>query len=266
MNKRISINDILAAKGKRKLACTTAYTYPVARIVSELEFDLVLVGDSLGGEILGYRSTVEVTLEDVIYHSRAVVRGNTRSYVVGDMPFLTAERSPEQALLNAGLLVQKGGVDAVKIEGGAEKRDTICKIAGAGIPVMGHIGLNPQKILKLGKYTVKGRNPEEEGTILQDAHVLEESGVFALVLECVPETLAQKITENVSVPTIGIGAGSACDGQILVCNDIFGFRTRFQPRFVKAFGDVPSEMKAALERYRDAVQNGSFPDADHSYA
>jgi 3-methyl-2-oxobutanoate hydroxymethyltransferase len=260
-----NIIDIISAKSKRKIVCTTAYTFPMAKLISELDFDIILIGDSLGMEIQGYTNTIYVTLEDIIYHCRAVVRANTSAYIVADMPFLSTDVSISETIKNAGMLIQKAGADAVKIEGGKNKAETIKALVDAGIPVMGHIGLNPQKILEMGKYSVQGKSGEQEKDVLESAKTLQDAGVFSIVLECVPAQVAKKITEAVSIPTIGIGAGRLCDGQILVSNDIIGMHPEFRPKFVKHFGNAGLVMKEALLKYKTEVENGSFPDAEHSY-
>jgi 3-methyl-2-oxobutanoate hydroxymethyltransferase len=263
--KKKTILDILNAKGKKKLVCTTAYTFPVAELLSTLDFDVLLIGDSVGMEIQGYKNTVRVTLQDILYHSRAVVRANQNCFVVADMPFLSTDISIAESVRNAGMLVQQSCVDAVKIEGGIEKIQTIQAILNAGIPVMGHIGLNPQKILKMGSYTVQGKDHKSETHLIQDAKALEKAGVFSIVLECVPPALGKKITKVLSIPTIGIGAGPDCDGQILVSNDILGFHEHFKPKFVKEYAHLFEEMKKAFLAYQSEVRSGKFPDSEHSY-
>lgn len=260
-----SITDIVQSKSKRQLVCTTAYTFPVARYVSDAEYDIILIGDSLGMEIQGYPNTLYVTLEDIIYHCRAVVRGNVKCFVVADMPFLSADISIPEAVRNAGMLIQKGGADAVKIEGDRHMADTIAAIVKAGIPVMGHIGLNPQKILEIGRFSVQGRTEKSEKDILETANALVDAGVFSIVLECIPSHLSKVITGSIPVPTIGIGAGSYCDGQILVSNDIFGMRQDFKPKFVKQYANISEIMKEALLKYKSEVVSGQFPDEEHSY-
>ncbi len=263
--KKRTILDVISAKNNRKLVCTTAYTYPIARLVSKADFDIILVGDSLGMEIQGNKSTISVTLEDILYHTKCVVRGNESCFIISDMPFLTTEVSIPDSIKNAGLLIQQGGADAVKIEGGKEKTEVIKTIVNAGIPVMAHIGLNPQKILRLGKYTVQGKKPDEEKNLIDDAVALEKSGAFAIVLECVPPKLAKTISDTVSIPTIGIGAGVYCDGQILVSNDIFGLHEDFKPKFVKNYANVAKVVNEALNSYKKEVEESIFPDKEHSY-
>ncbi|MBN2144954.1 MAG: 3-methyl-2-oxobutanoate hydroxymethyltransferase [Candidatus Aureabacteria bacterium] len=261
----MTIPHILEAKGIRKLVCTTAYTFTLSELVSDVGLDIVLVGDSLGTEIHGYKNTVYVTLDDVIYHSKAVARANQNCFIVGDMPFLSTEVSVEETLKNAGRLILEGGVDAVKIEGGSKKASLISALVEAGIPVMGHLGLHPQKILQMGKYSVQGRQKEDKKRLVQQAKALEKAGIFSLVLECIPSSLARTITQSISIPTIGIGAGKYCDGQILVSTDIFGLRPQFKPKFVKIYADIHSVMKKALNDYKKEVMEEIFPDDEHSY-
>ena len=263
--KKKTILDILSSKKKKKLVCTTAYTYVVSHIVSEAEFDIILIGDSLGTTLQGQNSTIPVTLEQMIYHSQIVVRGNTGSFIVTDMPFLTTDVSRADSIRNAGKVIQETGVDAVKIEGGLDKADTIKGIIDAGIPVMGHLGLTPQKILRYGKYKVQGKTAESEDEILKSAIALEKTGVFSIVLECIPSALAKKITESISIPTIGIGAGKYCDGQILVSNDLLGFNVNPLAKFVKKYADLSATARDAFLAYKKEVESGEYPSEKHSY-
>jgi len=260
-----NILNILKSKGQRKLVATTAYTYSVAKLVSELDFDIVLVGDSLGMVIKGDKNTLNVTMQEMLYHASIVSKANKNSFIVADMPFLSCDISIEESVRNAGSLIQQAHVDAVKVEGGLSKVETIKRIIEAGIPVMGHLGLNPQKILKMGRYAVQGKTEKEEESLLEDAKALEKAGVFVLVLECVPVELAKKITETVTIPTIGIGAGVHCDGQILVSTDIFGLTDNTPPKFVKTYAKVGELMKDALTEYKKEVLDGVFPDNKFSY-
>ncbi len=260
-------SKIKALKGREKFACLTAYDYFTARLVDEAALPLVLVGDSLGMAMLGYETTLPVTLEQMLDHSAAVSRAVRSALVVGDMPFMSYQVSREQALQNAGRFVKEGGVGAVKLEGGALRADTITALVQNGIPVLGHIGLTPQSLRELGGYKVQGRRPEEAERLLADARALEKAGVFAIVLECVPRELGAELTAAVRVPTIGIGAGPDCDGQILVCHDMFGMTpAEAVPKFVKRYGEVGAVMRQALSAYRDEVRTGRFPADAQSYS
>lgn len=260
-----SILNILQTKKQRPLVCATAYDYPTAKILSDLEFDIILVGDSAGMEVQGYESTIYVTLDDIIYHSKAVSRANQNCLVVADMPYLTAEGSVNKSIKNAGKLIQNGHVDAVKIEGGSYQVERISKLIQAGIPVMGHIGLTPQQILNYGRYQVQGKTDREFNKIYQSAIDLEKAGAFSIVLECIPTTLAQKISKSIKIPTIGIGAGKECDGQILVCNDISGLNQKLKPRFVKQYANLNETLTQCFKNYQTEVLNKSFPDDSQSY-
>ena len=249
----------------RKIACLTAYDYTTARLVDEAGIDLILVGDSLGNVIQGLDSTIPVEIDDIIYHSRAVRRGISRAHLVGDMPFLSYQVSPEDALRNAGRLMKEGGCHSVKLEGGREHAETVRKIAVAGIPVMGHLGLTPQSVHQLGGYRVQGRDAAAAKRIIEDARILEEAGCYAVVLECVPEALAREITDAIGIPTIGIGAGAYCDGQILVVQDMLGLNLEFKPRFVRRFANLGEQTVNALQSYVAAVREESFPGASETF-
>jgi len=243
----------------------TAYDYPFAQMVDEAGVDIILVGDSLGMVVLGYDSTLPVTQEDMLRHTAAVVRGTRRAMVVADMPFMTYQIGPEQALENAGQLVKEAGAHAVKLEGGDPVLATIRKIVGAGIPVMGHLGLTPQSIHQLGGYRVQGREKETAERLKREAKALEEAGCFSIVLEAIPSWLAEEVTETVSVPTIGIGAGPHCDGQVLVLHDVLGIFQEFKPKFVKRYANLREEILRALKEYVREVQQGKFPTPEYSY-
>lgn len=249
----------------RKIVCLTAYDYTFARLVDSAGVDLILVGDSLGNVIQGHGTTLPVTLDDIIYHCRAVRRGLQRAHLVGDMPFMTYQISTEQALTNAARLMQEGGCQSVKLEGGRERAEAVSRMVGAGIPVMGHLGLTPQSIHQLGGHRVQGRDDESHTRILEDARILQEAGAYAIVLECVPEALGAEITASLDIPTIGIGAGADCDGQILVIQDVLGLLGDFQPRFVRRFANLGDAVIEALESYGDEVRAGSFPSARETY-
>ena len=263
--KKKTILDILSSKNNKKLVCVTAYTYVISHLVSEAEFDIILIGDSLGTTLQGHSTTLPVTLEQMTYHSEIVARGNTHSFVVSDMPFLTTDVSKSDSIKNAGKLIQVSGVDAVKIEGGIGKIDTIKGIIDAGIPVMGHLGLTPQKILRYGKYKVQGKTSESEEEILKSAQALDKAGVFSIVLECVPSALAKRVTESISIPTIGIGAGKYCDGQILVCSDLLGLNPNPLAKFVKKYADLSTAAREAFLAYKKEVESGEYPSEEHSY-
>lgn len=250
-----------------KITMVTAYDYPTALLVDRAGLELILVGDSVGNTVLGYESTIPVELEDIIHHAKPVMRAVKRAFVVGDMPFMSFNISPEEALRNAGRLMKEGLVDGVKLEGGCEVADIVRTIVRrGGIPVMGHIGLTPQRASQLGGFKVQGRDKEQAKKLLEDARCLEEAGIFALILECVPYQLARLITERVSVPTIGIGAGPYCDGQVLVFHDLVGLSFRFAPKFVKRYVDLATEIERALRAYKDEVKAGEFPELEaHSF-
>lgn len=256
---------ITAMKGRRKIVCLTAYDYSTARIMDQAGIHLILVGDSLAMTMLGYDTTIPVTMEQMLHHTAAVARGATSALVVADMPFMSYQVSVEQALENAGLFIKKAGAGAVKIEGGALRASTVSALVRNGIPVMGHIGLTPQSIHALGGYKVQGKKDEDANRLLSDAQALNEAGVFAVVLECIPASLAAMITRSVSIPTIGIGAGKHCDGQILVTHDMLGLYQELAPKFVKRYADLGAEMRRAFETYKQEIEEGSFPDEEHSY-
>ncbi len=250
---------------KRKIAMLTAYDYATARLVDSCDVDGILVGDSLGMVCLGYKDTLSVTMEDMLHHISATSRGTKNALLVGDMPFMSYNVSVYDAVKNAGRLVQQGHAEAVKIEGGASVIQQVSAIVNAQIPVMGHIGLTPQSVHMLGGFKVQGREFQSAKKLIDDAKKLEDAGVFAIVLECVPEALATMITEAVSIPTIGIGAGSGCDGQILVYHDMLGMFSDFKPEFVKVFANAGQLIEQGIRQYVDEVRNGSFPCATHSF-
>jgi 3-methyl-2-oxobutanoate hydroxymethyltransferase len=251
-------------KGER-ISMTTAYDYPTAHFVEEAGIEIILVGDSLAMTVLGLDSTVPVTIEDMIHHIRPVVRGAPNAMIVGDMPFGSYNVSREQGIVNATRLMKEGGCDVVKLEGGTEVADTVKAIVDAGIPVMGHIGLTPQTISKLGGFKVQGKDLKAVGTILDSALALEAAGAFSLVMECVPEAVGALITRKLRIPTIGIGAGRYCDGQVLVFHDMVGLFEKFLPKFVKRYVDLGPELVRALAQYRAEVKAGSFPSEAHVF-
>ena len=249
----------------RKIAALTAYDYSTAAFLNEAGIDLILVGDSLAMVVKGYKTTLKVTLDDIIEHSKAVARGNKTALLVGDMPFLSFTISVPEAVRNAGRLVQEGEVEAVKIEGGVDIAATAVAIIKAGIPVLGHIGFTPQHILKYGKKKVQPRNEETVRRLLDDARSLEEAGVFGIVVECLPIDVAKEVTKSVSIPTIGIGSGPHCDGQILVTNEVLGIYDEMKLKFVKRYANLHETMTEAFKAYISEVKEGVFPDEEHSF-
>ena len=243
----------------------TAYDYPTAKLLEEAGVEIILVGDSLGTVILGYENTLPVTLEEILHHTKAVSRAVKKPLVVADLPFLSYQVSVEQAILHAGRLLKEGGAQAVKLEGGEEFAPTVEKLVRRGIPVMGHLGLTPQFISQLGGYRVQGKTAKEIENLQRDAKALEEAGVFALVLECVPKEVAQWITEQLSIPTIGIGAGAGCDGQVLVFHDMMGLTPDFSAKFVKQYLSLRETIVQALQKFVKEVEEGQFPDDEHSF-
>ncbi|MBI4889159.1 MAG: 3-methyl-2-oxobutanoate hydroxymethyltransferase [Acidobacteria bacterium] len=262
---RIRIPDLLEMKRNgRKITMLTAYDATMARLLDNAGIDVLLVGDSLGMVVLGEDSTLGVTLEMMVHHTRAVVKGTRQALVVADMPFLSFQSSMRDAVRNAGKLMQQGGAAAVKLEGGAAAAGAIRRLTDCGIPVMGHIGLVPQSVHQLGGFRPVGRTGAEADALLRDAEAVEGAGAFALVLESMPAKLAGRITEERSIPTIGIGAGVECDGQVLVSYDAFGFFDAFVPRFVKRYAELGTEVTEAARRYIDEVRRGEFPAREHS--
>lgn len=252
-------------KGK-KIVMLTAYDAPTASILSECGVDMILVGDSVGNALLGYESTIPVTLDDVIHHSAAVARAKPDSLIIGDMPFMSYKVSVEQALENCALMLQEGGAEAVKLEG-ASKRvvDIVRAVVDSGIPVMGHIGLTPQSIFQLGGYRVQGRTAELTEALVEQAKALEDAGAFSIVIELVPSETAKLITEAISIPTIGIGAGPHCDGQVLVLWDMLGLFEDFKPKFLKKYANIRTVIKDAVKEYSEEVRKGVFPESEHSF-
>ena len=255
-----------AAKARgEKLSMLTAYDYSTAKLEDESGINGILVGDSLGNVVLGYEDTVSVTMEDMIHHGAAVARGAKNALVVVDMPFMSYEVTVEEAVRNAGRLMKEGRAGAVKLEGGVRVAEQIRAIVKAGIPVMGHIGLTPQSIIVFGGFKVQGKSEEAARALLADAKAVEEAGAFAVVIEAVPAALAQMITDAVSIPTIGIGAGAGCDGQILVYQDMLGMFSDFTPKFVKRYANVGEVMRDAFANYAAEVASGAFPTEEHTY-
>jgi 3-methyl-2-oxobutanoate hydroxymethyltransferase len=265
-NTKLLMNNLKEMKLKReKISMVTAYSYPQAQMAEEAGIDILLVGDSLGMVELGYSDTVPVTMEDMLIHIKAVRRGAPDTHVLGDMPFMSYNISIQQAVENAGILYQKGRADSVKFEGGTDYAETVRAVFKAGIPVCGHIGLTPQTASLLGGHKVQGKSLDAAKKMIDDAIALDEAGAYAIVLEAIPAGLAEIITEKVSVPTIGIGAGSSCDGQVLVFHDMLGMYKKFTPKFVKVYADVYSQSVKALSEYSSEVKEGSFPGKEHSF-
>jgi 3-methyl-2-oxobutanoate hydroxymethyltransferase len=263
---RKTILDIKKMKMQgEKITMLTAYDYTMASILDESNIDVLLVGDSLGNVILGYDSTLPVTMEDMLHHTKAVSRAVKNAMIVADMPFLSYQISPEAALANAGRFLKEADAQAVKLEGGREFAEVVHKITYAGIPVMAHLGLTPQSVHQLGGYKVQGKKEDAAEIMMQDAKILEEAGAFSVVLECVPEKLAAEITGSLSIPTIGIGAGVSCDGQVLVVNDMLGMYERMTPKFVKKYANLNLEIRNAVKAYIAEVKQGKFPDNEHSF-
>ena len=266
MKKKITIPDILLMKQeKRRITMLTAYDYPFARLVDEGGVDAILVGDSLGVVFSGHDNTLRVTLDEMIYHTRAVARAKPRALLVADMPFMTYQASIEQACLNCGKVLKESGAQAVKIEGGMNMAHIIRAVTAIDIPVMGHIGLTPQSIHRMGGYKVQGRK-EQADRVVEDALAVQAAGAFSIVLEGIPSALAARITEELSIPTIGIGAGPDCDGQVLVIHDILGLCEKYSPKFVKRYADLAPVIADAVSAYVEEVRGGVFPTAEHSFS
>jgi 3-methyl-2-oxobutanoate hydroxymethyltransferase len=249
----------------QKICMVTAYDATFARILDEAGADVLLVGDSLGMVVQGHDSTLPVTMDQMVYHSKAVTAGAKRAHVVGDLPFMSYQNAVEDAVRNAGRLVSEGNVGSVKLEGGQAFADVVSRIVRASIPVMGHIGLTPQSVHKMGGYVVQGRDEDTARSLLEDAVALEQAGCYALVLEGVPLELAKTITARLSIPTIGIGAGRHCDGQVLVCYDLLGLNPAFKPKFVKRYADGFGTITGAAQSFFTEVRSGAFPDEEHSF-
>jgi len=261
---RVTVNKIKEMKQKQeKIAMLTAYDYPTAKLIDEAGIPLILVGDSLGMVVLGYESTIPVTMDEMIHHAKAVVRGTKQAMIIGDMPFMTYHTTISDALRNAARFMQEAGTQAVKLEGGVVSAETVKRIVDCGIPVMGHIGLTPQSVHQLGGHRVQGKTPEAAERQLKDAIALEQAGAFAIVLETMPAPLSKLITQKVSIPTIGIGAGPDCDGQVQVISDLLGLFTDFVPRHAKQYAKLADAMRTGIADYLSEVKSGSFPTAEH---
>ncbi len=265
MSKKVTVPDIIAAKGTRKLTEITAYDYPMALFVDQTGIDMILVGDSLAMVVLGQEDTLSVGMTEMLHHTLAVSRAAKNSLVIGDMPFLSYQASVEQAVINAGRFLKEGRAGAVKLEGGIRVAPQIKAIVEAGIPVQGHLGLTPQSAQQFGGFKVQGKTAEAAKQMIEDAQALEAAGCFSIVLEAIPSTIAEMITESIKIPTIGIGAGKACDGQVLVIHDVLGLFERFTPRFVKQYTRLSDPIRQALAQYKAEVENGAFPGPEHSF-
>jgi len=264
--KKITPVDIQSMKNERKrITMLTAYDYPMALLEDRAGIDIILVGDSLGMTVLGYENTLPVTMDEMIHHTKAVTRGAKYALIIGDMPFMSYNTSERDAILNAGRFIKEGGADAVKLEGGASVKEVVKAVMRAGIPVMGHIGLTPQTISMLGGFKVQGRDAQSAQKIIDDALLLEEAGAFSVLLEAIPAPIAKKITERLKIPTIGIGAGVHCDGQVLVVHDLLGLFDRFTPKFAKRYVNLSELMLKAFETYKEEVLKGEFPTDQHSF-
>jgi 3-methyl-2-oxobutanoate hydroxymethyltransferase len=264
--KKITVPEIRRRKTKGpKIAMLTAYDATMARLLDEGGADILLVGDSLGMVVQGLSNTLPVTLDEVCYHGRAVARATRHAQIVGDMPFMSFQVSPEHALVNAGKLMKEGGVEAVKLEGGVAVAEHVARIVAAGIPVMGHVGLTPQSVHAMGGFRVQGKGEDAAARVIDDARALEQAGAYSIVLEGMPADLGRRITEAVTVPTIGIGAGPDCDGQVLVCYDFLGMYQDMKPKFVKRFAELGEAVLEATRAYVDEVRDGSFPSEEHCF-
>lgn len=263
---KLTVPDIIARRrAGRRLVMVTAYDFAFARLIEDAAIDIILVGDSGAMTTLGYETTLPVTMEEMLVMARAVTRGAPLTFRVGDMPFMSYEVSPERALDNAGRMLKEAGMDAVKLEGGRRMAPTVAALTAANIPVMGHIGLTPQSLAQLGGFRVQGKDLDSAEALVRDALALQEAGAFAIVVEAVPAAVAAMITEALDVPTLGIGAGPDCTGQVLVLHDLLGLFERFRPRFVKQYADLGGAARAALAQYADEVTSGGFPGPEHSY-
>ncbi len=264
-NTKVTSADFRAKKERGEpITMLTAYDYLTARAVDHSGIDSILVGDSLGMVILGYENTLPVTMEDMLHHCKAVARGAFKTLLIGDMPFMSYQVSPSEALRNAGRFLQEAGMDAVKLEGGRERLEAVTAIVGSGIPVLGHLGLTPQSVNQLGGFKAQGKIASDASDILIDALALEKAGCFGIVLESIPARLAEYISNRLTIPTIGIGAGPACDGQVLVMHDLLGLFDKFTPKFVKQYKVLHQEVNQALQEYKSDVEGGEFPGQEHS--
>lgn len=249
-----------------KISMLTAYDYTMAQIIDQAGVDIILVGDSASNVMAGFETTVPITLDNMIYHTSCVVRGVSQALVIADLPFMSYQVTPKEALISAGRMMKEAGAHAVKLEGGKTIVDTVSKIVNAGIPVMGHLGLTPQSIYKFGTYKVRAKEEQEAEELIQDAKLLEEAGCFSIVLEKIPATLAERVSKEVSIPTIGIGAGVGCDGQVLVIHDMLGMNKDFSPRFLRRYADIHTTMTGAVQNYIKDVKSKDFPNSEEQYS
>ena len=263
---KVTTTTILKMKRERqKISMLTAYDYSIAALVDGAGVDMILVGDSLGNVVLGYESTLPVTMEDMLHHTGAVSRAAQRAMIISDMPFMSYQASAEEAVRNAGRFMKEAGAHGVKLEGGQEVAEAVRKITASGIPLVGHLGLTPQSVHQLGGYKVQGKDDKTARKLMEDAKALEEAGAFSVVLECVPAQLAGEISRALTIPTIGIGAGVECDGQVLVVNDMLGMFEKYTPKFVKKYAELGTEIRNAVGHYIKDVKDGTFPGKEHSY-
>jgi 3-methyl-2-oxobutanoate hydroxymethyltransferase len=263
---KVTILELQQKKAEgRPITMLTAYDYPGALLVDQAGIDLILVGDSLAMTVLGHTSTVSVTMDEMLHHCKAVARAAKRAFLIGDMPFMSYQVDRAEAVRNAGRFIKEGGMDAIKLEGGREVLETVRLIAEAGIPVMGHLGLTPQSVTKLGGFKVQSKTAAAAQRLVEDAVALQEAGCFTLVLEAIPAPVAKLVSQKLTIPTIGIGAGADCDGQVLVFHDVLGLFDRFTPRFVKRYADLRAPILEALQTYRQEVEARDFPTAGHSF-
>ena len=266
MTGRVTIQSLLQKKHERqKISMITAYDYPFAQIADEAGVDAIIVGDSLAMVVQGLDTTLPVSMDEMIYHTKMVSRAANRAMVIGDMPYLSYQVSTEEAVRNAGRFIKEAGAHAVKLEGGSEVAQTVQLLTKAEIPVMAHIGLTPQAIYRMGGFKVQGRSEEAAKRLVEDAKLLESAGAFSIILEAIPAALAQQITGILAIPTIGIGGGPYCDGQVLVIHDVLGMFDRFTPKFIKKYANLKSDAITAVRKYREEVENGIFPGSEHSF-
>jgi len=263
---KFTIQDFLRKKKEgKKITMLTAYDYPFAQIVDEAGIDAILVGDSLGMVVQGLENTLPVTMDEMIYHTKMVTRAVKNAMIIGDMPFMSYQANTEEAVRNAGRFLKEAGASAIKMEGGAEVTEHIKAMTKSDIPVMAHIGLTPQSIHRMGGYKVQGKTEESAKRLLEEAHIVEDAGAFSLLLEAIPMNLAKKITEELSIPTIGIGAGPYCDGQVLVLHDVIGLFERFVPKFVKKYANLKEDALKAIKTYKEEIEKGIFPSEEQSF-
>ena len=266
MDRRVSITRLKVMKKRgERFAMLTAYDYPSARLVEEAGVPIILVGDTLGMVVLGYDTTIPVTMDEMLHHVKAVVRGTRKAHVVADMPFMSFQAGPQEALRNAGRMLKEGGAQSVKLEGGRRVADTISLLVSSGIPVMGHIGLTPQSVNQFGGYKIQGKTPAAAVELINDAAALEQAGAYAIVLETIPAQLGEVITQKVSIPTIGIGAGPHCDGQVQVFHDLLGLFDEFVPKHAKRYAQLGEAIKGAVSQYLTDVREGAFPTEKESF-